>query len=123
MIKFLLNALNNCNTKNAKYIKSLYYRYCQYLYDEVNDSIYNNEDLFKLFINEFIDVDKVIEVYDNYKVPTTVYYYKIERYIFKTTSNNEHTIAHLRSIIANKNKYNGLHTIINKDERITKSFD
>ena len=69
MIKFLLDVLNNCDTIKAKYIKSLYYKYCQYLYDEVNDSIYNNEELFKLFISEFIDVDKVIVTYSNYKNP------------------------------------------------------
>lgn len=112
MIKFLLDALNNCNSKKAKYIKSLYYRYCQYLYDEVNDSIYNNEDLFKLFINEFIDVDKVVIANSHNKVyQYTVFIHHIS-IVFMTNRSSEHTIAHLRSIIRDKNKWGKFHKII-----------
>lgn len=123
MIKFLLDALNNCDSKKAKYIKSLYYKYCQYLYDEVNDSIYNNEELFKLFISEFIDVDKVVITNYPNKVYKYTVYIHLESITFMADRSSEHTIAHLRSIIRDKNKWDKFHKIVNKDERIINSTD
>lgn len=112
MIKFLLDALNNCDSNKAKYIKSLYYRYCQFIYDEINDSIYNNEEIFAMFLGEFIDLNKVMTIYSYSKI----YEYKLpslNRFntfiIFKLSRSNEHTVAHLRDIIANNNKFKSFH--------------
>lgn len=107
MIKFLLDALNNCNSNKAKYIKSLYYRYCQFIYDEVNDSIYNNEEIFAMFLGEFIDLNKVMTIY----IGNKIYEYRFGAFSFKLDSNNNYIITNLRKIIANSNNpCKGFHT-------------
>ena len=116
MIKFLLDALNNCNSNKAKYIKSLYYRYCQFIYNEVNDSIYNNEEIFAMFLGEFFDLNKISIT--NYKGKLHKYIIISKNsnssYSFMADRSNEHTVAHLRSIISNNNKWNGVHKQIQK---------
>ena len=112
MIKFLLDALNNCDSKKAKYIKIFYYKYCKLLYNDIDDNIYSNEDLFEMFLEEFIEVKSY---YTQKDLSGNISYYvlKPSGLRFNLSRSNEHTVAHLRAIISYKNKWDGIHKLIN----------
>jgi hypothetical protein len=101
MIKFLLDTLNNCNTIKAKYIKSLYYKYCQYLYNEVNDSIYNNEEIFDIFLGELDNLHIKTILEDQYG-EISHYHLTVNNYQFFSfylNKTNEQNIKELHHLI------------------------